>query len=44
MKQNRSRKVSKILVKEIFSAQAAIFNPTNEPKTVGEYYKKYLSK
>tara|TARA_R110002124_G_C8530793_1_gene477307 strand:- start:93 stop:218 length:126 start_codon:yes stop_codon:yes gene_type:complete len=31
------------LVKEIFSAQAAIFKPSNEPTTVGEYYNKYLN-
>ena len=43
-KQNISLKVSRILVKEIFSAQAAIFKASNEPETVGEYYLKHLSK
>lgn len=44
MKQYKSRRVADKLAKEMFSTNAPVFNPSNVPKTVGEYYNKYLRK
>lgn len=44
MKQKKSARVAKKMVKEIFSRDSRYFEDNHTPKTVGEYYKKHLSK